>query len=135
LTLNAASLPLLRPIFRSFGGFFGALTSGSSNSQQKNDRSGSMPTYGSAPSKRSRAKDDIGNESVVEFADEGGLIAGSDHGSSNKAIILRDVTPRDSDVESGRDTEEGSLRNHVVVDFGRHGNDTLGKYNDPGIDV
>lgn len=94
-----------------------------------------MPTYGSAPSKRSRVKDDIGNESVVEFADEGGLIAGSDQGSSNKAIILRDVTPRDSDVESGRDTEDGSLRNHIVVDFGRHENNKLGKYNDSGMAV
>jgi hypothetical protein len=121
LTPGAASLPLLRPIFRSFGGFFG-VASDSSPSQQKYERSGSMPTYGSAPTKRSRPKKDVGNESVVEFADEGGLIAGSDQGSSNKAIILKDITPRDSnsDIESRGGCDHVDMGEHSAMDFGQH---------------
>jgi hypothetical protein len=96
-----------------------------------------MPTYGSSPTKRSRAKKDVGNESVVEFADEGGLIAGSDQGSSNKAVILRDITPRDSnsDIESRRGIEDVDMGEHSAMDFGRHDHHGVGTGNTPVMAV
>jgi hypothetical protein len=43
------------------------------------------------------------SDSMLEFADEGGLIAGSSltgSGSgSSKAFIMHDITPTDSDIE------------------------------------
>jgi hypothetical protein len=96
-----------------------------------------MPTYGSAPTRRSRAKKDVGNESVVEFADEGGLIAGSDQGSSNKAIILKDITPRDSnsDIESRRGCDDIDMGEHSAMDFGQHHHHGGGGGNGPASAV
>jgi hypothetical protein len=60
---------------------------------------GSAPTYGSAPSKRSRILNNTESDSVVEFAGEGGLMAGSDFAGSSKAFVMHDITPTDSDIE------------------------------------
>lgn len=35
----------------------------------------------------------------MEFADEGGLMAGADLAGSSKAFVMHDITPRDPDVE------------------------------------
>lgn len=85
-----ASLPLLRPVFRSFGGFLSTVKATTVPSQNFKG-TGSAPTYGSAPSKR-RSNPDSDSE-------EGDLISGSDLAGSSKAFVMHDITPRDSDIE------------------------------------
>ncbi|KAL6712609.1 hypothetical protein ACN47E_000486 [Coniothyrium glycines] len=67
----ATSLPLLRPVFRSFGGVFGGLRS-SGTALAGSGNVLAIRTFGSAPSApRSRArKSYLSTESIVEFADD-----------------------------------------------------------------
>lgn len=93
-----ASLPLLRPVFRSFGGFFATVRGTTAPEPSQNYKgTGSAPTYGSAPVKRSNASHPD-SDSEVGFADEGGLMAGCDIAGSSKAFAMHDITPRDSDL-------------------------------------
>lgn len=108
LMVSSASLPLLRPVFHSFGGIFSGLKSTASpNESYMNVRS--THTFGSAPTgKRSRAtRADLDTDSVLEFADEG---AGS---SSSKSYALRTMVSDNS--------EEGRagiyVTNEMKVDF------------------
>ncbi|XPS71185.1 hypothetical protein M3J09_003372 [Ascochyta lentis] len=91
----ATSLPLLRPVFRSFGGFLSTIKATNTPSQNFKG-TGSAPTYGSAPSNRRSNPD---SDSEVGFAEEGVLMASSDLAGSSKAFVMHDTTPRDSDVE------------------------------------
>lgn len=93
---RAASLPLLRPIFRSLGGLFSTVKVTTTPSQSFKG-TGSAPTYGSAPSRRTRDNPD--SDSELGFADEGGLMAGNDLAGSSKAFVMHDIKPRDSDLE------------------------------------
>ncbi|KAF3045555.1 hypothetical protein E8E12_009776 [Didymella heteroderae] len=94
----ATSLPLLRPVFRSFGGFFTTVRGTTAPGPSQNYKgTGSAPTYGSAPLKRSNASHPD-SDSEVGFADEGGLMAGCDIAGSSKAFVMHDITPRDSDM-------------------------------------
>ncbi|KAJ4985281.1 hypothetical protein SVAN01_09226 [Stagonosporopsis vannaccii] len=90
-----ASLPLLRPVFRSFGGFFSTVKATSAPSQNYKG-TGSAPTYGSTPLHRGTNRD---SDSEAGFADEGGLMSGSDLAGSSKTFVMHDVTPRDSDID------------------------------------
>lgn len=90
-----ASLPLLRPVFRSFGGFFSTVKATTVPSQNFKG-TGSAPTYGSTPVKRSSNPD---SDSELGFADDGGLIAGNELAGSSKTFVMHDMTPRDSDVD------------------------------------
>ena len=92
-----ASLPLLRPVFRSFGGLFSTVKATTTPSESFKG-TGSAPTYGSAPSKRTR-ESHPDSDSEVGFADEGGLMAGNDLAGSSKAFVMHDITPTDSDIE------------------------------------
>ncbi|KAF2997437.1 hypothetical protein E8E13_006125 [Curvularia kusanoi] len=65
----ATSLPLLRPIFRSFGQYFSSTVKATSIPSQNLKGTGSAPTYGSTPVKRSKALD---SDSEVGFVDDGG---------------------------------------------------------------
>jgi hypothetical protein len=99
LTVLAASLPLLRPVFRSFGGIFRGLKSSSLPVQastidgvdpRKRVRMRTRPRTRTATAKRKEGDSD----SVVEFAHERPQTPGSD-----KTYALHDVSPRVSDVE------------------------------------
>ncbi|KAF2820061.1 hypothetical protein CC86DRAFT_124771 [Ophiobolus disseminans] len=86
----ATSLPLLRPVFRSFGGIFSGLKSTATPDAHR------TPTYGSALTRRVRMRrHDVDSESVIEFADEGGHMARI----SGRAIELNDVTPNESEID------------------------------------
>lgn len=100
-----ASLPLLRPVFRAFGGFFATVRGTTAPGPSQNYKgTGSAPTYGSAPIKRSNGSHPD-SDSEVGFADEGGLIAGCDIASSSKAFAMHDITPCDSDL--GKEKKNG----------------------------
>lgn len=90
----SASLPLLRPVFRSFGGFFSTVKATTAPSQNYKG-TGSAPTYGSTPIHRGSNPD---SDSEVGFADEGGLMGGSDLAGSSKTFVMHDITPRESDL-------------------------------------
>ena len=92
---SSASLPLLRPIFRSFGNFFGS-TKSTSVPSQKHGGTGSIPTYSSTPLKRSKAPD---ADSQVGFADDGGFISGTELVGLNKTFVMHDITPGDPDID------------------------------------
>lgn len=57
---------------------------------------GSAPTYGSTPVHRGTNLD---SDSEVGFAEEGGIMGGSDIAGSSKTFVMHDVTPRDSDID------------------------------------
>jgi hypothetical protein len=92
---SLASLPLLRPIFRSFGSFFGS-TKTTSVPSHNYGGTGSIPTYGSTPIKRSKAPD---AESEEGFAHDGGGISGSELVGSSKTFVMHDITPEDPVID------------------------------------
>ncbi|KAF2625855.1 hypothetical protein BU25DRAFT_344858 [Macroventuria anomochaeta] len=95
----ATSLPLLRPVFRSFGSFFSTVKATTVPSQNYKG-TGSAPTYGSTPMKRGSNPD---SDSEVCFANEGGFMAGSNLAGSSKAFVMHNITPRDCELgERGR---------------------------------
>ena len=96
--VDVASLPLLRPVFRSFGSFFITIRGTTAPGPSQNYKgTGSAPTYGSVPLKRSNASHPD-SDSEVGFADEGSLIAGCDIAGSSKAFVMHDITPRNSEL-------------------------------------
>lgn len=99
LTTRTASLPLLRPVFRSFGGFFTSTKGTTGGRSQAYKGTGSAPTYGSTPVKRDSHPD---SDSEVGFAHEGDGMAGCDIAGSSKAFAMRDIAPRDE--------EQGGIR-------------------------
>ena len=107
-----ASLPLLRPVFRSFGGIFSGLKSSASPDENYvNIRS--THTYGSTPvTKRSRAhKANHDSDSVIEFADDGDFAE-----ASSKAYALHTIAPRNPEAEA----RDGIyVKNEMKVDFNR----------------
>ncbi|KAJ4373797.1 hypothetical protein N0V83_002536 [Neocucurbitaria cava] len=107
----ATSLPLLRPVFRSFGGIFSGLKSSNSPGENYvNVRS--THTYGNTPvTKRSRAYKADATDSEIEFADEGDFAEGS-----NKAYAMHTIAPRDSEAEV--EARDGIyVRSEMKVDF------------------
>ncbi|CAO2657756.1 Nn.00g038820.m01.CDS01 [Neocucurbitaria sp. VM-36] len=105
----ATSLPLLRPVFRSFGGIFSGLKSSASPGENYvNVRS--THTYGNtAITKRSRAHKANPTDSEIEFADEGDFGEGS-----NKAYALHTIAPPSSE----EDARDGIyVRNEMKVEF------------------
>ncbi|KAF1934161.1 uncharacterized protein M421DRAFT_415212 [Didymella exigua CBS 183.55] len=109
----ATSLPLLRPAFRSFGGFFSSVRGTTAPGPSQNYKgTGSTPTYGSAPVKRSNGSRPD-SDSEVGFVDEGGLLAGCDIAGSSKAFAMHDLTPRDSD--SGDEKVGIHVRNETRI--------------------
>ncbi|KAH7381562.1 hypothetical protein BKA66DRAFT_464438 [Pyrenochaeta sp. MPI-SDFR-AT-0127] len=106
----ATSLPLLRPVFRSFGGIFSGLKSSAVPGENYvNFRS--THTYGSSPAtKRSRfhkTRDDT--ESVIEFADDRDF-----EGGSSNAYAMHTNIPSHPGI-----TEPSGIyvRNSLTVDF------------------
>ena len=90
-----ASLPLLRPIFRSWGNFFGS-TKATSVPSNNHGGTGSTPTYGSTPLKRGKVPD---AESEEGFAHDGGGISGAEFVGSSKTFVMHDITPEDPDID------------------------------------
>jgi hypothetical protein len=96
---NVASLPLLRPIFRSFGGLFSSLGSSQSPSQAYANQQ-TVPTYTNSASRRIRTRDDSDSDSVIELADAAGGISGRTPSAfSTKAYTLQNTSPRTSRIE------------------------------------
>ena len=91
-----ASLPLLRPVFRSVGRFFGGTKTKSIRSHNYRG-TGSISTPRSTPIRRSRAPD---ADSEVGFAHDGGGIPGNEVVGSSKTFVMHDITPRDPEIDT-----------------------------------
>ncbi|KAL5117728.1 hypothetical protein ACEQ8H_004338 [Pleosporales sp. CAS-2024a] len=87
----STSLPLLRPVFRSFGGVFRGLRSTAAPPTHDPANPDAAPTFGSIPVGRTRGGKRDETESEIEFASEG----------SSKAYALHDMSPPESLLEAG----------------------------------
>ena len=111
-----ASLPLIRPILRSFGGIFsGARSDGSPSGPNSYANAYSVPTVGSAPKKR-RSRPlttTLDTESMIELAGE---VDGDQGKRTSRAHVMHACDGDEGREEAVRDGIH--VRRETRVDFG-----------------